>query len=387
MKAKRNTRSVLFFFIFIFLFNTSLTAQDSSHIRISLLTCSPGNELYSLFGHSALRVIDSSSVTDIVYNYGTFNFDDEDFYLKFIRGKLLYSLSIDNFNDFTFEYQITNRSIREQVLNLSGEEKMSLYQALLENLKEDNRYYKYDFFFDNCTTRLRDIIIKHKTPPPVLPAVMPAGYSFRNAIHQYLDAANQDWSKLGIDILLGARTDKIMTVSQQEFLPDNLMSALDSSHNVKMVQSGKELFVAQKNNGGTWFSPTLFFLLLLLLYVLCSLPSSEFFKNVMIFLDMLLFFITGLLGIILIFMWVGTDHSMTKNNYNLIWALPTHILMAFFVRSSKTFAKKYFTFNAILSILLLICWYFLPQQFNYSLIPFVILLAFRSIAIVKNKVV
>src|SRR5471030_2687036 len=98
-------------------------AQDSSHIRISLLTCSPGEEIYSTFGHSAIRVVDSSSVSDIVFNYGTFDFDDPNFYGKFIRGKLLYYLSVQNFqgpDGFEADYITDNRAIIEQVLNLSA---------------------------------------------------------------------------------------------------------------------------------------------------------------------------------------------------------------------------------------------------------------------------
>lgn len=133
-----------------------LNAQDSSRLRISLLTCTPGEELYSTFGHSALRVTDSNAVTDLVYNYGTFNFDDEGFYLKFARGKLLYYVSVELFRDFAANYQYENRGITEQVLNLSGEEKIRMRHFLEENLQPQNRYYKYDFFFDNCTTRLRE---------------------------------------------------------------------------------------------------------------------------------------------------------------------------------------------------------------------------------------
>lgn len=386
----------LFLLILLFLVNTVSKAQDGSHIRISLLTCTPGDELYSIFGHSALRIVDSSNYkgyanrdttySDIVYNYGTFNFDDPGFYLKFIRGKLLYSLSTDNFNDFIFEYQMTNRGITEQVLDLSDNEKKELYQALLENTKEENRYYKYDFFLDNCTTRLRDLIAKNKSPLPLLPAVMPTSFTFRNAIHQYLDAGKQYWSKLGIDILLGARTDGIMTSAQQEFLPDNLMKAFDSVKNVNLVQSSHQLFIIQKQDKNAGFTPLWAFSLLLIVYVLLSLPTSPFFKNTMVFLDVFLFFITGLLGIILIFMWFGTDHSMTKDNYNLLWALPTHLIMAFFIRSKKIFAKKYFIIVAIINILLLICWFFLPQQFNNALIPFIILLAYRCICISKRRV-
>ena len=107
----------------------------------------------------------------------------------------------------------------EQVLNLSAEEKINIRHALIENLKEENKFYFYDFFLDNCTTRLRDIIVKYHNPQPKLPAVMPAHYTFRNAIHQYLDSNHKDWSKFGIDILLGAPTDAVMTTAQQQFLP------------------------------------------------------------------------------------------------------------------------------------------------------------------------
>ncbi|MEP6713269.1 MAG: DUF4105 domain-containing protein [Ferruginibacter sp.] len=380
------------FIIFSFShFAVNSFAQDSSRIRVSLLTCTPGNELYSIFGHSALRVVDSSSVTDIVYNYGTFNFDDEGFYLKFIRGKLLYSLSVENFNDddsvigFKSSYQLENRGITEQVLNFSAAEKISLQHALIENLKEENRHYKYDFFLDNCTTRLRDLIVKNKHRQPLLPAVMPTHYRFRQAIHQYLNAGKQYWGKLGIDILLGAPTDAVMTASQQQFLPDNLMMALDSAKIFPLVQSSENLFATQLENNDSWFTPMFFFTALLCLYILLSFSSNKKLKLILSGLDILLFFITGLLGILLVFMWIATDHTMTKNNYNLLWALPTHIVFAAFIKSSKVLVKKYFFITAVILVLLLLSWFFLPQQMSTALIPFVMLLLFRSVSIYLKK--
>ncbi|MDB5201467.1 MAG: hypothetical protein JWQ27_876 [Ferruginibacter sp.] len=355
------------------------SGQDSSRIMISLLTCTPGSDLYSIFGHSALRVIDSNSVSDIVYNYGTFNFEEPGFYMKFIRGKLRYSLSLESFEDFKFSYQAENRGITEQILNLSGDEKMALRYALNENAKEENRYYQYDFFMDNCTTRLRDLIVNHKTPAPVLPAVMPENFRFRQAIHQYLDAGKQYWSKLGIDILLGARTDAVMTVSQQQFLPDNLMHALDSSRNTPMVAASANLFrVSPQFPQKDWFTPALFFISLLVIFILLGLIKHPAVKAILTGLDGFLFFTTGALGILLILMWVATDHSMTKDNYNLCWALPPHIVIAFFINSKKKWVKKYLMLTIILNILLLIVWPFLPQQMNNALLPFVALLLFRA---------
>ena len=324
-------------------------------------------------------MIDSNSVTDIVYNYGTFNFDDEGFYLKFIRGKLLYYISIEHFEDFKFLYQATGRGMTEQLLDLSAAEKQSIRHALNENLKEENKYYQYDFFLDNCTTRLRDLLVNNKDPKPLLPAVMPVNTRFRQAIHQYLDNGKQYWSKLGIDILLGAPTDAVMTPAQQQFLPDNLMMALDSCKNVSLVSSSKNLYdIPGNSDKGSWFTPMLFFSLLLLFFILLSLSKNKFLQAILKGLDGSLFFLTGLLGIILILMWTATDHSMTKNNYNILWAWPTHIIMSFFINSNKSFVKRYFLVTSIGLVILLLTWFFLPQQLNNALLPFVLLLLYRS---------
>src|SRR4030095_3080105 len=136
--------------------------QDSScKIHISLLTCSPGLDLYSTWGHSALRVVDSTVNIDIIYNYGTFDFEDPAFYSKFTRGKLMHFVSLQKVESCLEEYQYYQRGITEQVLDLSCSEKKKLFSALQENAKEENRYYKYDFMIDNCTTRLRDIVFKN----------------------------------------------------------------------------------------------------------------------------------------------------------------------------------------------------------------------------------
>lgn len=355
-------------------------AQDSSHLRISLLTCSPGDELYSTFGHSGIRVVDSSSVTDVVYNYGTFNFDDEGFYIKFARGKLLYYVSVTSFEDFKYEYEATNRSMTEQVLNLTAAEKTIIQHFLNNNAKEENKYYQYDFFFDNCTTRLRDIIKKNHDSSFIIKPVMPVSTTFRQAIHQYLDSGKKNWSKLGIDILLGKPCDAVMTAEQMQFLPNNLMSSLDSAQH-PLILSHKSLYginaIAEKNS---FFTPMIVFSLLLI-----GIAALGFIKNkyAQIFLqgfDGLLFFCTGLLGIVLIFMMTATDHSMTKSNFNILWAWPTHFILSFFINSKKHWVKKYFAFTAAALVMLLLAWFFLPQQLNPALIPIVLLLIYRSTA-------
>ncbi len=383
LSIKKSLCIALLIFNFSFLIINPANAQDSSRLRISLLTCTPGDELYSLFGHSAIRIIDSSNAGndyfDIVYNYGTFNFDDEGFYIKFARGKLLYYISIERFEDFRSLYQATNRGITEQVLNLSPAERINIQHALQENLKDENKFYKYDFFLDNCTTRLRDLVERYKSPRPVFTHVMPANTRFRQAIHQYLDKGQQYWSKLGIDILLGARTDAVMTASQQQFLPDNLMISFDSCKNVSLVRSSTNLYLLpDKKEETAWFTPMVFFWALLSLFVLLGLSKNKSIQSILKGLDGLLFFLTGTLGIILILMWTATDHSMTKDNYNLLWAWPTHIIISFFVGSNRPFAKRYFLITCIGLSVLLLAWFFLPQQMNNALIPFVLTLIYRS---------
>lgn len=373
---RRGRTRVRLFLLFFLIFN-SASAQDSSRLRISLLTCTPGEELYSTFGHSAYRLIDSNSVTDIVYNYGTFNFDDEGFYLKFIQGKLLYYVSVTSFEDFKYDYQVTNRGITEQVLNLSATEKINIQRFLNENIKEENKYYLYDFFFDNCTTRLRDILKKQHDSAFTQKPVMPPGSTFRNAIHEYLNKNNKYWSKLGIDILLGEPCDGMMTAADMQFLPDNLMKSLDSSSNI--VLSSQNLYpISNENSKGSFFTPFVVFLLLLIVIVLMDLSKNSFIQSTLQGFDGLLFFCTGALGIILIFMWFATDHSMTKNNFNLLWAWPTHAVMAFFVSAKKSWVKNYFRFTMFALIAVLVSWFFLPQQMNNALIPIVLLLIYRS---------
>ncbi|HMI78938.1 MAG TPA: DUF4105 domain-containing protein [Ferruginibacter sp.] len=396
---KRSTLKyfLLFIFNFSFLILNSAKAQDSAHLRISLLTCTPGEELYSTFGHSAYRVIDSSRAfndqwRDVVYNYGTFNFDDEGFYLRFVRGKLLFYVSTEPFADFKWLYQATNRGITEQVLNLSAAEKISMQHFLNENIKEENKYYKYDFFLDNCTTRLRDILKKQHDSSFCIKPVMPPGSRFRQAIHQYLDKNGKHWSKLGIDILMGQPTDAVMTAEQMQFLPDNLMKSLDSSI-VPIVISKQDLYSIREDNDKNSFS-TPFFVFSILLIVIVVLGfiknRSGSYRIVQGFLqgfDGLFFFIAGTLGIIIILMWTATDHTMCKNNFNLLWAWPTHFIMAFFVNSKKSWVRNYFKITALALILVLLSWFFLPQQMNNGLLPVVLLLLYRSAAKAFNTMV
>lgn len=363
-----------------------LPAQtDSCALRISLLTCTPGQELYSTFGHTAIRVTDSTN--DIVFNYGTFSFDDPDFYMKFVRGKLNYFLSAERFADFDYAYQYEQRGITEQVLNLSCAEKRQLFDALIENAQEANRNYKYDFLFDNCTTRAGQIIRKQSSQPILLGNFMPAELpTFRNMIHTYLDRGGQQWSKLGIDILLGSRIDRAVTREEAMFLPDYLMNAFDSAKagSKPLVQSSRVILNAPRLNPEKSVAPWLVFALLFGLIALLSFVKAPAAKIALRIFDGLFFTLLGFLGVLLLFMWLGTDHGSCANNYNLLWALPVHFIMIWLPRNSPL-RRRYFLGVAVLTSLLMLAWNFLPQEFNFALFPVMALIVLRSIQISRKS--
>ncbi len=373
--------SILFAFL-------PLTAQDTCSLRISLLTCSPGSELYSTFGHSALRVKEPQNNTDIIFNYGTFDFGDPDFYTKFVRGKLLYFVSIEGFDDFQYSYRYEGRGIVEQPLQLTCEENRKLFDALLENAQETNKFYAYDFLFDNCSTRLRDMLKKNVNRQVEFQNILPEEIpTFRNLIHEYLDRGKQYWSKFGIDLLLGAKLDKKVTTEQAMFLPDYLYKGFDSAMigGLPLVnQTLPVLNTATVPENRQLFTPFVVFMILLLLGVTLGFAKGKSWNGMQWF-DLILFLLTGLSGLLILFMWFGTEHKVCAQNMNLLWAWPTHTVMCFFTARSSLIGKYYFGLSGLTGLILLLGWAWWPQELNTALIPLVALLVYRSFRIwLKN---
>lgn len=355
--------------------------QDSSGLRISLLTCTPGAELYSIFGHNALRIVDSAAGTDVVYNYGTFNFNDPDFYTKFVRGKLMYFLSQTSYADFLFEYSYFKRGIIEQELKLSASEKAALQLFMFENVREENRYYKYDFLYDNCTTRLRDIIFRVKESRPLQPKVFSTyGKTFRDNLHDYLNRAQMPWTKLGIDLLLGVGADKQMSPMEVMFLPDYLAKGVSIG-----TAKGKQLVLKESIALEDAQDPVLtvpfwqepFFILGILSLVLLA-PSIFGSSQWQRIADNLLLIVTGLLGFILLFMWVGTDHQSFSKNLNLVWAMPINLAVAFLSDRKKEYVRRYFNVYSILLIMLMAIGVLYQGMINSAVFPIIVLLSYRS---------
>jgi hypothetical protein len=372
------------FLLLLFLgFGFAQGQPDSSKLRISLLTCTPGSELYSVFGHNALRIIDSASGTDVVYNYGTFNFSDPDFYTKFVRGKLLYFLSQSSFDDFMAEYRYFKRGVIEQVLNLNSSEKTQLQQFMFDNIREENRYYSYDFLFDNCSTRLRDLIFKNSNIQGVAigPFVAPKT-TFRDHLHAYLDKANMKWTALGIDLIVGLQADAEMDVYESMFLPEFLAKGVlktKKGNDNLLVEEQIILPDGQAQQGRTPFWKLPFFAIFCFSFVWVGLG---FFKGkwnrYQSVLDRIVFMLTGMLGLVMVFMWFGTDHANCSKNINLVWAIPVNMAIPFLMGNSKPLVYTYLKIYSLLLLLLMIVTMLNPGWLNLALYPLLLALSYRS---------
>ena len=281
-----------------------------------------------------------------------------------------------------YNYQLESRSILEQPLQLTCTAAQKLYTALLINAQPQNRYYRYDFLFDNCTTRARDIIVQNALGPvhfqPILPTPPP---TFRDLLHTYLDRGGQYWSRLGIDILLGVKLDKRVTNEQSMFLPDYLLKGIDkaSVSNHRLAAPPQTILqMPSPLNKGSLFRPGIVFTILLIVVAALSFTKTRWAATALSGFDFLFFFVLGLAGLLLLFMWFGTDHIVCRDNFNLIWALPTHVVAAFVLNQKRGWVPVYFKIVLVLCALLLLTWAWLPQRLNPALIPIVLLTILRS---------
>jgi len=374
-------KRVALFINLLFAFSIIQAQSDSCQLRISLLTCGPGQDLYSIWGHTGIRVIDSSSLSDVVFNYGTFDDSDPLFYIKFTRGIMLYSVTPFSFTDFMEEYRYDKRSVTEQVLRLSCREKLALAKALWTNSKPENKFYPYHFYADNCTTRAREMLLQY-TDSVQFRDIRPQPTStYRQLIHSYMNNSSQAWNRFAIDVLLGNHLDETMTNRQAMFLPDYLMKGLDSAatDNLPLVSERILLLPDGQADQRSFFTPAFVFAILLLLMIVFSLMHSRRSVQVVNLLDRLFFLCTGLLGCLMLALWIFRVDSVCRNNYNLLWALPTHAFIAFFIQRKTNWVKNYWLFTAVLTLLLLLAWYWLPQEMNKSILLILIIVLFRSI--------
>ncbi len=361
----------------------------SPDAEFSLLTVSPGNDLYSCFGHSAILLQDTSAGILKLYNYGTFDFNDPDFYLNFTRGKLRYMLSVEHPGELIGMARDENRAVYQQILNLTSSQKKRLYEFLENNALPENRFYKYDFFYDNCSSRLRDVLVY--ACGDSLNFNLPQATeekSFRGLIDPYLE--NKRWQDLGMDLGLGVRADRIATPYQYMFLPDYLKDGVATAtikiegKNEKLVVAEQTLLPNQPEDSASPFFLKPWFAFTLLLLLVAGLTYYQY-KNQLNgwWLDAILFTLTGLFGLVILFLWFFTDHGVTVKNFNLIWAMPLHLIFVpmLLVKKRLKRVSSYFLTYFFALFFLMIFWYYTPQELNANILPFLIALALRSMYI------
>jgi len=319
-------------FIFQFSIFNSIHAQSplSDSATAYVLTCGPGNDFYTTFGHTAIRICDPARGIDQVYNYGTFDFNTPHFYWKFMRGRLDYQLGRTTFAHFMAEYAAEGRSVSQQRLCMDAREVANLYILLEQNYLPEYRCYRYDFFRDNCATRVRDIVaLAMGKQDTVLGSDWQASpRSYRRLVSDNLKGT-LEWWRLGIDMLFGLPADHRATDMERMFLPFELRDIYAATlwrgdcGNANMVTPSEQLLPEQREPLGASFPPVVVFALLLVLVVVMT--WKGWWRP---WMDRVLFVLAGVVGLFLIFMWVGTDHYCTQWNLNILWANPLLILVA-----------------------------------------------------------
>ncbi len=368
----------------------ALTDKLSEKAQVSLITYGPGKDLYSVFGHTAIRINDPANEIDLTFNYGTFDFDTPNFYLKFIRGNLNYFLTIADFKRSVLFYISANRSVNELILNYTPQQKQILYSSLIENYKPENRSYKYDFFFDNCATRIRDMLINASGKNYEFKEDSTFNsLSYRDLLKPYIE--HSPWLDLGINLALGLPSDNKAKVWGSMYLPDYLKQGFEKAiirlneksipyiSNEKMHYNQREII--KKNNYSVLkiLTPTVVFSLLLILSVI--LTFFEFRKRLnFIWFDKILFGLVGALGLLITILWLATEHDVMNNNLNIFWAMPLHIIIAWPFAKDKLrkFHFYYFLIYCIILLVLLLTWKVFPQPMHNYLLPLIMALFVRS---------
>ncbi|MEA2043220.1 MAG: DUF4105 domain-containing protein [Bacteroidota bacterium] len=391
-----NKGLTVLFVLLIFNFFAKAQPKLSPSSEVSVLTCAPGDELYSTFGHSAIRVKDDSRRMDLVYNYGTFDFNTPNFYIKFTQGKLDYMLSISPYKYYIRGYIRDKREVREQILNLSNSQKQAVFDYLENNARPENKFYHYDFLFNNCATKVIEVLLE-SVPDSIITGQASLGQntSFRLMLsNSYLQ--EKKWTRTGINLLMGLPADATVSGTKASFLPDYLESLIS---NTKIRRNGKLISIvktekvlyspeSKADNKSGILSPGFIFWSLLTLIIL--LTGLEFVKKQhFIEFDRYLLATLGLAGILFTYTWFGTMHKAMAINLNTIWAFPLHVVAAFILtkQNYSKIVKIYFKVYFILLISFLTYLIINPTFFDPIVLPVTLILLVRSFSYFRWKMV
>jgi hypothetical protein len=358
----------LFFFIAAAFFAVQQPIQAlelGPEARISILTCNPGKDVYSMYGHTAIRVCDPAQRIDVVYNYGVFSFESPNFMYRFAKGQTDYMMIGQRFDTFMPEYHQDKRSVYEQVLNLSAEGMNNLFRALRENARPENREYRYNFFTDNCATRVRDMIERNAGVQIQFTDHHPTE-TYRDLIKKFHHSFR--WIDLGIDLLVGKKADVPVSAYQQMFLPEYLFNQFVSA---QIIRDGKTESLISKTNVLAEYpnsklntelqAPTIAAGLLLAVFAVYLIFTWRKKKETDV-LDFWILFISGLVGVIIGWFTLYSEHPAMSPNYNLLWAFPANLIFAWIWRVRKFRAYSRYYFGLIGALLMLSPW--CGQVFN-----------------------
>lgn len=356
--------------------------QLTERSQISMLTCAPGEELYSAFGHTAFRVQDPALGLDLVYNYGTFDFNRPNFYLNFVKGKMIYSLSRRSFDDFLFEYELGKRWVKEQILDLDLEQRNQLLAFFEYNYLPQNRDYLYDPLLNNCSS-ISGVILKQQFGEAIVfdGSHLDRQYTFRELVRQFLKI--NSWAMLGIDLAFGSVVDRKATVQEHMFLPSYAMEQLrnTSFHDRPLIKRERTILdYGQPVPQGFFFLSPLFWFLILLAFTLAITYFDHTHSTRSRWLDFALMSITGFIGCFLLVLWFGTQHTSTPMNFNILWAFPLNAILAFvfaFQDRLPPWSSKYLWAALGLIGLGLVLWMFGVQEFSPVFLPLFAALCIR----------
>ena len=367
----------------------TLPTDTADTWQVSLITCGPGVEVYNQFGHSAIRMKNDSRNIDLIYNYGIFSFNTPNFALRFTLGQTDYQLGIQYYQDFVDWYAYCNRDVREQVLNLSVEEKNRLIALLNENYLPQHRVYRYNYFYDNCATRPRDLIEKcldNQLQYADDMTTTDTGQSFRSVVHQF--TANNAWSQFGIDLCLGSEADRPISRRMMMFIPLYLEQYFNSAvllpATLPLVAESRQLVVipeADRLHPDTPFTPFRCFTLLFIVVVVFTIYGIKHRKSLW-GLDLVLFATAGIAGCLLTFLASFSEHPTVSPNYLLLLFQPLHLLLLpWFIRKVKELKRsRYLLVLAIELTLFIILWAVIPQSFPLAVLPLALCLLVRCIS-------
>ena len=375
-----------FLFLLIFSFtHTQAQVRLSDEAEIIVVTIGPyQGEVWSAFGHSGIRIVDPNRSIDWFYNYGLYDFDQENFFLNFAQGLLKYKVGVSRYDRVYRYYEKQNRFIKEQYLNLSQEDKQAFFNFLQQNVRPENAEYLYNYVYDNCATKIRDVpeglfIGRIKWDE----SYKLEGKTIRDLMDDYLDY--QPWGDLAIDLGLGMQIDREALASEYKFLPDYVHKAFEGatiandSSEVALVKKSLTTFEPEEEEfQNRLLTPLNTFIILFFVVGLITHRNLKSGKRTK-WIDALVFSIVGFAGWWVVFLWFGTEH-LSKNNLNILWAIPFHFPLIFFAGKEKfrNFFKTYFKVLAYWYCLVLIAWAMLPQPLHQSLVPLVLTMVLRS---------